>query len=69
MNNNNRNHIDPSKLDPQISDSMAVLAAFVMYTGQPNLRAGIEVAGRFFAIEVTEVPSKEALVLWNGEKK
>lgn len=67
--NDNRKHIDPSVIPDQISDSMATLAAFVMVTGQPNLRAGIEVAGRFFAIEITEVESKEVLEQWNGEKK
>ena len=64
-----RQHIDPSQTPTIVRQSMVALAVFTQQTGQPNLKAGIEVEGRFYAIEVTEVQSKEELERWNGAPK
>lgn len=64
-----RKNIDPSKVPQEVHDSMATLAALLIATRQPNLKAGIEIDGRFFKIEVTEAASLQELHDWNGPAK
>ena len=63
----NRTWVDPSQTPPQVKQGMVALAALLIATRRTDLRAGVEEAGRFFKIVVTETVSAEALKAWNDE--